>query len=105
MAEIQLLVDTDIFVDFLNTGLFSEVLQGTGFDVYYSVVTEKELLAKPGISDTEKRKIIEVLRRYKKILLALAITSEYARLRSTYPHMEKATRSSRQQRLRRIFHC
>ena len=52
------LVDTDILIDYLN-GIprMKEILDVPRYDVYYSVVTRKELLAKRGLSATERQKI------------------------------------------------
>ena len=54
MEKISLLVDTDIFIDYFNTGRFSNILENDLFLIYYSVVTEKELLSKKGLNSSEK---------------------------------------------------
>lgn len=59
MAKVKLLIDTDIFIDYFNNGFFDEILENKGFEVYYSVVTKKELLAKQGLKDSERQAILD----------------------------------------------
>lgn len=51
MAKVSVLVDTDVFIDYFNSGRFSFLFNSTRFTVYYSVVTKKELLSKTGLRD------------------------------------------------------
>ena len=44
MGKVSLLVDTDIFIDYFNTGRFHALFDSHRFTVYYSVITKKELL-------------------------------------------------------------
>lgn len=44
MAKVSVLVDTDVFIDYLNTGRFSSVFDSSHFSVYYPIVAKKELL-------------------------------------------------------------
>lgn len=89
MAKIKLLIDTDIFVDYFNTGFLSTILEGKDFEIYYSVVTKKELLSKPGLKEAECQAIQFILKRYRIIPLDERITRRYSDLRSTYPSLEK----------------
>ena len=51
------LVDTDILIDYLNgVPRMREILDAPRYRVYYSAVTRKELLAKRGLSATERQR-------------------------------------------------
>lgn len=89
MAAVSLLVDTDVFIDYLNTGRFAFLFDPRSFTVYYSVVTRKELLAKRGLLERERAAIVEELRRCRMIEVTPAIARRYSELRSRHPAMEK----------------
>lgn len=89
MATIKLLVDTDILIDFLNKGALSFILDGKDFEIYYSVVTKKELLSKRGLRDTERKAILLTLERFRVIPLNRSITETYTRLRQKHHSLEK----------------
>jgi predicted nucleic acid-binding protein len=89
MAKVAILVDTDVFIDYLNTGRFSGLFDRSRFTVHYSVVTRKELLAKRGLGDAEKRAIFDELRQHRLIRLSVAIVRCYSDLRVRYPTIEK----------------
>ena len=89
MAKVKLLIDTDIVMDYLNTGLLRTIFEDRGFEVYYSVVTKKELLSKPGLKETERQAILFTLRRHRIIPLDDRITGTYSNLRRRYPSLEK----------------
>ena len=55
MARVGILVDTDILIDYFNTGQHAAVLDDPRNRLYYSVVTRKELLTKPGLKDSERQ--------------------------------------------------
>lgn len=58
MAGNALLIDTDIFIDYLKGILPARALiDSGGFDLYYSAWTRKELLAKPGLRESERREV------------------------------------------------
>jgi len=57
--------------------------------VYYSVVTKKELLSKPGFRDAERQAILAELRRCRIIKLSEAITVGYSELRGRYLSLAK----------------
>ena len=50
--KLGLLGDTDVFIDYLNQGLWSRLLESQDFQVYYSIVTKKELLSKRGLKES-----------------------------------------------------
>ncbi len=89
MAKISVLVDTDVFIDYFNSGRFSSLFDATRFTVYYSAVTKKELLSKPGLREGERQAILAELSRYRLIRLSEAITVRYSELRDRYPSLEK----------------
>lgn len=59
MAAVRLLIDTDILIDYFNAGHHSRLLDDPRNRIYYSVITRKELLAKEGVTDAERRAIKE----------------------------------------------
>ena len=65
MAQVKLLIDTDIFIDYLNAGFLSTILESKSFEIYYSVVTKKELLSKRGLKEAERQAILLTLKRYR----------------------------------------
>ena len=89
MATISVLVDTDIFIDYLNSGRFSAIFDSSRFTVYYSAVTKKELLSKPGLRDSEREAIQAELGRCRIIRLTESITVQYTELRGRYPSLAK----------------
>src|SRR3989338_7874075 len=89
MAKIKLLVDTDVFIEYFNHGKFSALFDSPAFDVHYSIVTRKELLTKPGLKDSEKKAIENVLALFRAIFLNVQITERYTDLRRRYPALEK----------------
>jgi predicted nucleic acid-binding protein len=89
VAKVKLPIDTDIFIDYLNTGFLSSILDAKGFEVYYSVVTKKELLSKGGLTETERRAILFTLRQFRIVPLDNRMTSRYSELRRLYPALEK----------------
>jgi predicted nucleic acid-binding protein len=90
MAKVSVLVDTDVFIDYLNTGRFSSVFDSSVFTVYYSIVTKKELLTKLGLRETEREAIVTELSRCRLIGLSNSITARYSNLRRQYSSLDKA---------------
>lgn len=89
MEKISLLIDTDIFIDYFNTGRFSNILENKLFVIYYSVVTEKELLAKKGLRTPEREAILLTLKNYRRIRIDNVIALTYSELRRLYPLLDK----------------
>ncbi|MBI2267394.1 MAG: PIN domain-containing protein [Armatimonadetes bacterium] len=89
MARIKLLIDTDVFIDYLNTGRLHALFENRDVEIYYSVVTKKELLCKGGLKEMERRAIMHTLKRYRIIPLDDRITSIYSELRIRQPALEK----------------
>lgn len=89
MAAVRLLVDTDVLIDYFNMGLHAAVLDSRGREIYYSIVTRKELLAKRGLGHSERRSIVEELRRFRLIPLTPAIATRYALVRQRHRWLER----------------
>ncbi|GBE40323.1 PIN domain protein [bacterium BMS3Bbin09] len=89
MEKISLLVDTDIFIDYFNAGRFSNILENDLFVIYFSVVTEKELLSKKGLKSSEKEAILYTLKNYRRIRINDSIALKYSELRKMYPALDK----------------
>ncbi len=89
MAKVKLLIDTDIFIDYFNTGHLSALFESKEFEIYYSVVTKKELLTKPGLKEAERSVILQTLKRYRIIPVDGRIAGMFSDLRRRHPAMEK----------------
>lgn len=89
MAAVRVLVDTDILIDYFNAGHHIRLLDDPRNRIYYSVVSRKELWAKGGLRDAERRAIEEALRRFRLIRLSPAIAGRYSTLRRRHPTLEK----------------
>ena len=90
MAKISVLVDTDIFIDYFNTSRFHALFDSSRFTLYYSIITKKELLTKPGLRDNERESILSELRRCRLIALSDAIATRYSDLRRQHPALDKS---------------
>lgn len=89
MEKISLLVDTDIFIDYFNVGRFSNILENDLFVIYFSAVTEKELLSKKGLKSLAKEAILYTLKNYRRIRINDSIALKYSELRKMYPSLDK----------------
>lgn len=89
MAKVSVLVDSDIFIDYFNTGRFHSLFDSDRFIVYYSIITKKELLTKLGLRDAEREAILTELGKCRLIPLSDAITAQYSDLRRRFPAMAK----------------
>ena len=85
MARIKLLIDTDIFIDYLKgMSPAKAVFRSKDIDIYCSVLTKKELLSKPGLKDSERKKIINILKGLKIISIDHDISIKYSNLLAKY---------------------
>ncbi len=85
MARIKLLIDTDIFIDYLKgMSPAKAVFRSKDIDIYCSVLTKKELLKKPGLKDSERKKIVSIFRELKTILIDSDISIKYSDLLTKY---------------------
>jgi predicted nucleic acid-binding protein len=90
MAKISILLDTDIFIDYFNTDRFHALFDSSRFIVYYSIITKKELLTKPGLRDNERASILAELTPCRLIPLTVSIAARYSDLRRRYPQLEQS---------------
>lgn len=81
----SLLVDTDIFIDYLN-GIerMKGILDASHYRVYYSAVSKKELLATRGLSSTEQRRIRTLLLTHRLIPIDETIAERFSCLLAKY---------------------
>ena len=89
MKKTSLLVDTDLLIYYLNVGLYTSYLESEEWQVYYSVATKKELFAKQGLTNRERRSIFSLLGRYHPVAISQAIAYRYSELRQHYPTLER----------------
>jgi predicted nucleic acid-binding protein len=85
VARIKLLIDTDIFIDYLKgMSPAKAVFRSKDIDIYCSVLTKKELLNKPGLKNSERKKIVNIFRKLKTILIDSDISIKYSDLLAKY---------------------
>lgn len=85
MAKIRLLVDTDILIDYLKKIKPAKALFDSGItDIYCSILSKKELLTKPGLSSSERKKIINLLLKIKVLKVDNEINNKYTLLLEKY---------------------
>jgi predicted nucleic acid-binding protein len=89
VKTLNLLIDTDIFIDYFNHQLFSDLFENKKFRVFYSVVTKKELLSKAGLTDAERKSINQLLSKYRIVSLEKSIVGKYSELRHQFPSSHK----------------
>ena len=89
MAKISVLVDTDIFIDYFNASRFHALFNSARFIIYYSIITKKELLTKPGLRDAERESILDELSLCRLITLSDSIAARYSDLRHRHPSLDK----------------
>lgn len=85
MAKIKLLVDTDIIIDYLK-GIkpARDLFKPDYIDMYCSVLSKKELLSKTGLSEAERKKIMELMSKLKVLKIDNNITKKYMLLMNKY---------------------
>lgn len=90
MGESHLLVDTDVLIAYLNRRSHREYLEDATRRVYYSAVTKKELLSKPGLRESERGAILTLLKRFRQIRIDSRVARTYSDLRSSHTSMAQA---------------
>lgn len=78
MAKVKLLIDTDIVIDALK-GIkpARELFKAKEIDIYCSILTKKELLSKEGLSNSERKRIIALLKKIKILKIDDDISKKY----------------------------
>ena len=85
MAANALLIDTDVFIDYLKGIQPAQALiDSDEFDLYYSSWTRKELLAKRELTESERQEIEELLPRFRMLPVDDAIAEKYWTLLKKY---------------------
>jgi predicted nucleic acid-binding protein len=85
MAKIRLLVDTDILIDYLKKIKPAKALfDSNDADLYCSILSKKELLTKPGLSSSERKKIVNLLLKIKILKIDNEINNKYTLLLEKY---------------------
>jgi len=87
--KVNLLVDTDIFIDYLNHRQFLDLFESDHFTIFYSVVTKRELLSKGGLQRSEQQAIHQLLKSLRIIFPDQKILDQYSELRIKYPTLGK----------------
>lgn len=78
MAKVRLLVDTDIIIDYLKKVKSAKALFSNDVvDIFCSILSKKELLSKPGLSSSERKKVINTLSKLKILKIDNEITNKY----------------------------
>jgi predicted nucleic acid-binding protein len=78
-------VDTDIFIDYLNGfERMREILDSPLYRVYFAAITRKELLAKPRLSSTERRRVERLLLKHRLIPVDENIAENFSSLLHKY---------------------
>jgi predicted nucleic acid-binding protein len=85
MANLKLLIDTDIIIDCLK-GIRAarELFRTQNIEVYCSVLSKKELFSKPGLTSSERKRILALLSKIKILRIDGDISSKYSILLNKY---------------------
>jgi predicted nucleic acid-binding protein len=92
LATISYLLDTDILIDWLQDQHFARrLILSSELRFYCSNVTRKELLTKPGLQDSERRRIVLLLRVVRVLNVDSTIASAASELLGKYSHRSLGT--------------
>jgi predicted nucleic acid-binding protein len=91
MAAIKLLIDTDIVIDALK-GIkpAKELFRNNEIDLYCSILTKKELLSKAGLTNTERKRVVNLLAEIKVLKIDETIIKKFHLLVSKYGERQDA---------------
>jgi predicted nucleic acid-binding protein len=85
MAKIKLIVDTDIIIDYLKgVKPARELFKSKDIVIYCSILSKKELLSKVELSDSERKKIMNLISRLKVLKIDNDINQKYMLLINRY---------------------
>jgi predicted nucleic acid-binding protein len=89
LGKNQLLADTDVLIAYINRRAYRSYLENPENRIYYSAITKKELLSKQGLKASERQAILTLLHRFRVIRVDQRVSTEYSRLRVTYPSLAR----------------
>ena len=85
----SVVVDTDIFIDYMNGfERTRELLDSPLSRVYFAAITRKELLAKPHLSSTERRRVELLLLKHRLIPVDKIIAENFSFLLKKYSRQD-----------------
>lgn len=85
MAKIKLLIDTDIIIDYLKgVKPAIDIFRSKEIDIHCSILSKKELLAKAGLSNSERKRITKLMTQIKVFKVDNAIIEKYSKLVNKY---------------------
>lgn len=85
MAKIRILIDTDIMIDSIKgVKAAKELFRTRDVDLYCSILTQKELLSKGGLKESERKRIINLLSKMKVLKIDDDINNKFFLLVKTY---------------------
>jgi len=85
MAKIKLLIDTDIIIDSLKgVKPAKDLFRTKDIDLYFSILSKKELLSKGGLREFERKRIIDLLSRIKVLRIDDDINKKFFSLVKKY---------------------
>jgi predicted nucleic acid-binding protein len=81
----SIIIDSDVLIDYLNgVSTAKEILHSPLYRVYYTAVSRKELLGMPGLSTSEREKILRLLAKHRLIPIDQGIAKAFATLVAKY---------------------
>ena len=87
MARLSYLLDTDILIDWLKGKPWAkQIIWSDDARLYCSSITRKELLSKPGLKDSEKQRILRLMRHIRVLNVDPIIATAASELLQKYPH-------------------
>jgi predicted nucleic acid-binding protein len=85
MAKIRILIDTDIMIDSIKgVRAAKELFRTRDADLYCSILTQKELLSKGGLKESERKRIVNLLSKMKVLKIDDDINNKFFLLVKTY---------------------
>jgi len=85
MARVSYLLDTDILIDWLqNRPWARQLILSEDVRLYCSEATRKELLSKPGLKNSERQRILRLMRRFRVLKVDSTVTAATSELPQKY---------------------
>jgi predicted nucleic acid-binding protein len=79
-----------VLIAYLNRRSHRAYLEDPGRRIFYSAVTKKELLSKPGLKASERGAILALLRRFRQVRVDSTVARAYSGLRASKLHLAQA---------------